>query len=192
MKKLVIPCSRCQARLALAGPVATEADLHVAPGSTMAVRDEPVHRRAVRDLDAEDLRRPCPYGCRSGRARRRRAGPRHARMSGSAIEWSPPSTTGTAPASTTCRTSLDRARVPRGVGGDHRSVAEVDDAQESAQSTPRLQMRSGRAARRRGSRAARTACPGGRRRGRPSARRGSRRRRPRARPGPACTACPRT
>ena len=55
MKKLVIPCSACQANSCSPGPVAAQADLHVAAPVDVAVADEPVHRRPVRDLDAEHL-----------------------------------------------------------------------------------------------------------------------------------------
>jgi hypothetical protein len=42
--------------LGLAGPVTAKADLHVAARIDQAALDEPVHRRAVRELDTEDLR----------------------------------------------------------------------------------------------------------------------------------------
>ena len=55
-------------------------------------------------------------------------------MSGSAIEWSPPSTIGTAPAaSTVADRVLDRPVRAHGVGGEDRRVAEVDHPQRLAQ-----------------------------------------------------------
>ena len=39
-----------------ARPVAAQADLDVSPWLDVPLFDEPVHRRPVRDLDAEDLR----------------------------------------------------------------------------------------------------------------------------------------
>ena len=72
-----------------------------------------------------------------------------AAMSGSVIEWSPPSVTGSAPASTTSPTSrLDRRVRPRRVGGDHRRVAVVDDRQRGERVDARLEVRAGRAGRR--------------------------------------------
>ena len=47
---LALPCE-----LALARPVAAQPDLHIALGIDDAGLDEPVHRGAVRALDAEDL-----------------------------------------------------------------------------------------------------------------------------------------
>ena len=93
MKNDVIPCSRLPRELRLARPVAAQPDLHVALRVDDAVPHEPVHRRAVRDLDAEHLR--ARVGVRvevdeaDGTVRRA-----HARTSGSAIEWSPPRTIG--------------------------------------------------------------------------------------------------
>ncbi len=49
------PVLRLPRELALAGPVAPETDLHVARTVDVTVAHEPVHRRPVRDLDAEDL-----------------------------------------------------------------------------------------------------------------------------------------
>ena len=49
-------------------------------------------------------------------------------MSASAIEWSPPRTTGTAPASTASpHQCLERVERAQRVGGHDRRVAEVDD-----------------------------------------------------------------
>ncbi len=47
---LALPCE-----LGLAGPVAAQPDLDVARSRDVPVADEPVHRRSVRELDAEDL-----------------------------------------------------------------------------------------------------------------------------------------
>ncbi len=68
----------------------------------------------------------------------------------SVIEWSPPSTSGIAPARTTSPTSASIAACVRagGVGGDHGRVAVVDDAQHLAPAHLRLEVRAGRAARR--------------------------------------------
>ena len=41
--------------LRLARPIATQADLRIATTVHMSVADEAIHRRPVRDLDAEDL-----------------------------------------------------------------------------------------------------------------------------------------
>ena len=62
MKKLVIPCSACHPNSSVAGPVAAQPDLHVAPRLDVAVSHEPVHRGSVRYLDAEDL--PAGVGVR--------------------------------------------------------------------------------------------------------------------------------
>ena len=92
MKKLVIPCSRLPRELRLARPVAAQADLDVARAGRRARLDEPVHRRPVRDLDAEDLRagvgvrvevdeadRAVARGARRGCRARRSSGRRRAR-----------------------------------------------------------------------------------------------------------------
>ena len=71
-----------------------------------------------------------------------------ARMSGSAIEWSPPRTIGMAPAATTSPTvALDRLMGAGRVGRQHRRVAEVDDAELGEAVDAGLQVRPGRAAR---------------------------------------------
>ena len=78
-------------------------------------------------------------------------GPRRraiARMSGSAIEWSPPRITGSAPASTTSPTIASIASCVRtGLPGSTGGVAEVDDAQHREGIDAGLQVRAGRAAR---------------------------------------------
>ena len=135
--------------LLLAGPVAAQADLDVAARVDHAGLDEPVHRRAVRDLDAEDLAARCPCACRSGRGRAGRGRAAQARMSGSAIEWSPPSTTGIAPAATTSPTVRSIAACVRDrVRRQHRRVAVVDHPQHGHRVDLRLEVRAGRAARR--------------------------------------------
>ena len=107
-------------------------------------------------------------------------GPRRvaiARMSGSAIEWSPPRMIGSAPRVEHLPDDpLDRLVRAHRVGGQHGSVAEVDDLQDLHAVDARLQVRSVRDSPR-GSRAGRSACPAGRTRGRRSARPRSRRRR---------------
>ena len=158
----VMPRSCCQANSRLARPVAAQADLDVARRVDVALLDEPVHDRPVRELDAEDLLRRCRCGCRSGSAR---PGPRRraiARMSGSAIEWSPPRMIGSAPASTTWPTSASIAACVRtGVGrAARRRRRSRRPAAPPCASIARLQVRAGRAARRRGSRAGRSGCPG--------------------------------
>ena len=189
MKKLVIPCSRLPGELRLAGPVAAQADLHVARRVDVPGLDEPEHRRPVRELDAEDLAagvgvrvevdeadRPVARGDRADvRLGDRVVAAEHDRQQRRRRTTWPTS-------------SLDRRVRARRVGGQHGRVAEVDDPQLLEGVDLRLEVRPGRAARRRGSRAARSGRPGGRRRGRRSARRRSRRRSRPARRDPACTA----
>ena len=118
-------------------------------------------------------------------ARRRRRGCRARRS-----QWSPPSTIGIAPASSTSPTVRSIASWVRGrVGGQDRGVAVVDHAQLRRRRRPRPRGAGPAGSSRRGSRAGRSGRPGGRRRGRRSARRRSPRRRRRARPGPRCRAC---
>ena len=195
MKCEVMPWRALPGELLLARPVAAQADLHVARRVDVAGLDEPVHRGAVRALDAEHLAPGVGVRVEVHEPDRARGPPRIARMSGSAIEWSPPSTIGTAPAaSTVADRVLDRLVRAHRVGGQDRRVAEVDHAQRSraGASTPASRCAPARAARARGSPAARSACPARRRSARPSARRRSRRPRPRARRGPRCRAGRRT
>jgi hypothetical protein len=71
-----------------------------------------------------------------------------ARTSGSAIEWSPPSTIGIRPAPSTSPTVASMAACVRaGVGRQDRCVAVVDDAQLGERVDVGLELRPGRAAR---------------------------------------------
>ena len=107
-------------------------------------------------------------------------------MSGSAIEWSPPSTIGIAPAASDLADGrLDRRVRARRVGGQHRRVAEVDDPQLLERVDLGLEVRAGRAARGADRPRREARARAGRRRGRRSARRRSRRRSRRARRDPA-------
>ena len=107
MKKLEIPVPLPR-ELLLGRPVAAQPDLRVARGVDVAGFDEAEHRRAVGALDAEHLGARVRVRVEVEDQRGRRAAT--ARTFGSVIEWSPPSTTGSAPASTTSPTS---ARSPR-------------------------------------------------------------------------------
>ena len=97
------PALGLPAELGLARPVAAQPDLDVALGVDVPRLDEPVHRRPVRDLDAEDLGPGVGVSVEMDEAERAMRFAQ-ARMSGSAIPWSPPSTIGTAPASSTSPT----------------------------------------------------------------------------------------
>ena len=94
--------------LGLARPVAAQADLDVTARVDVALLDEPVERGAVRDLDTEDLGSGVGMGVEvdepDGAVHRRDRA-----MSGSEMEWSPPSTTGIGPAASTCPTSASIA-----------------------------------------------------------------------------------
>ena len=147
--RLVIPCSACQANSRLARPVAAQADLHVAPRVDLAAVDEVADERPVRALDARRPRRRCRCGCRSAPCPTGPCAAAHARTDGSVIEWSPPSTNGSAPG----REHLADGRLDRGVralrvGRDHGRVAEVDHAQLGERVDLRLEVRAGRDARR--------------------------------------------
>ena len=109
------------------------------PGAASGSRARPRRRRP---------RRRCRCGCRSGRGR---AAPpwwaAQARMSGSAMPWSPPRTIGTAPAARTSPTVRSIAAWRGGrVGGQHRGVAVVDDPQLAEAVDAGLEMRPRRAA----------------------------------------------
>ena len=177
--------------LLFAGPVAAQADLHVALGSRAPPRRAGTSASRARPR----RRRPpgrCRCGCRSGRGRPGRAARRTARMSGSAIEWSPPSTIGMAPAATTSPTVRTIASC-EAAGSAGITAASPKSTTRSSATHRRPSRGAARAgSSRRGSRAARSGFRAGPRRGRPSARRRWRRRPRRARPGPACTACRRT
>ncbi len=165
--------------LRLAGPVAAQADLHV----PRAGRRGPPRRAGTSASRARPRRRrprcPCRCACRSGRGRPGHGVAATARTSGSAIEWSPPSTIGMAPASTTCATVSSIAACVRGrIGRDHGRVAEVDHPQRRERVDPRLEVRARRAARGADRARAEARARAGRRRGRRSARRRSPRRRP--------------
>ena len=135
-------------------------------------------------------RRPrcrCRCGCRSGPGRpghgaRRRRGCRARRS-----PWSPPSTIGIAPASSTSPTvrSIASWRAAGSAGSTGASPKSTTRSAAKA-STPASRCGPGDSSRH-GSRAGRSERRDGRRRGRPWARRRSRRRRPRAPPGPRCT-----
>ena len=131
MKKLVMPCFACQSSSRSLRPPAAQADLDVAApgrrgparrGCTSACRgsdSRPKSRAAVSVWVSKWTSPTGPARCSA-----------HARTSGSAIEWSPPSTIGTAPAPSTSATVSSIARWERdGIGRDDRSVAVVDDAQ---------------------------------------------------------------
>ena len=146
--------------LGLPRPVAAQADLDVARRVDVALLDEPVHDRAVRELGAEHLSpvSVCVSKWISPTGPRRRA---IARMSGSAIEWSPPRITGSAPASTTWPTSASIASCVRtGSAGSTAASPKSTTRSTSKRVDARLQVRAGRAATRRGSRAGRSGCPG--------------------------------
>ena len=188
MKCDVIPRSRLPGELLVAGPVAAQADLHVArrvdvAGSTSRYMD--CRARA----HAEHLARRCPCGCRSGS---RPTGPcfsAQARMSGSAIEWSPPRMTGIAPAREHLRRPCPRSRGASGPGrpgGSARRRSRRPAAREARRRRPPGAARAGSSPR--GSPAGRSACPARRTSARPSGRRRSPRPRPRARRGPRCRA----
>ena len=132
--------------LALAGPVATQPDLDVAARVDVSVAHEPVHRRAVRDLDAEHLRSGVRMRVEVDERDRHRAATRPHGCPARRSEWSPPSddrhhtglddlrgraprsthasragsagTTGASPKSTTRSTSAQSTRASRcGPGG---------------------------------------------------------------------------
>ena len=149
MKKVVIPRSACQAKTSGSRPVAAQADLDVAGRVDVALLDQAVHRRAVRELDAEHLACRCRCGCRSGGARAARGGARRARSAGSVIEWSPPSTIGTAPAATTCPTVSSIAACDASGSAGITGASPKSTARSVAQRVDaRLEVRPGRAARR--------------------------------------------
>ena len=170
MNSEVMPALALPVELALARPVAAQPDLHVAGGIDDALLDEPVHRRPVRALDAEDRRRRCRCGRRSGRARAGRAGRRRrgcrARRSSGRRRGSPGSRRRRAPRR---RSRSIAAWLASGSAGKHRRRRR---SRRPAAPRRRRCRRSGgvpAGSRRRGSRAARSACRGGRRRGRRSA-----------------------
>ena len=136
------------AELGLAGPIAAQTDLDVARRIDMPVAHQPVHRRPVRDLDAEHGRPgvgvrvevderhgPVPLGTggdvglgdRVVAAEHDRDQPRVEHL-------------------TDCL--LDRGVRAHGIGGQHGCVAVVDDAQLGERVDLRLEVRAGRAARR--------------------------------------------
>ncbi len=86
------------------GPVAAQPDLRVTRAVDRARLDETEHRRAVRALDAEHLAAGVGVRVEVDQPDRP-ARSAIAAMHGSVIEWSPPSVTGSAPASTTSPTS---------------------------------------------------------------------------------------
>ena len=184
----MIPCSLLPGELLVAGPVAAQADLHVARRVDVAGLDEPVHRAAVRERRRRTSRAPVSVWVSKWT---RPTGPwtsAQARMSGSAIEWSPPRMIGIAPAASTCADRvLDRDVRADRVGREDRRVAEVDDPQGAAQRVDAGLAGAARRAARRADRPRAEARARARRTSaRPSARRRSRRPRPRARPGPRC------
>ena len=194
MNRLVMPRSACQASSRLVRPPAAQADLDVAVRVDVALLDEVVHRRAVRELAPEDARAAVsvwvskwtsptgPPRCRAHALHvrlgdrvvaaehdRHRAGPEH-------LEHG----------------VLDRLVRADRIGRDDRCVAVVDDAEMVSSSRPSPRGGTRTSALPRGRRGGRGACPAGRRRARRTARRRWRRRRRRARPGPPCRAGPRS
>ena len=149
-KKLVIPCSACHANSRSPGPVAAQADLDVARRV-----DRPLARRAGTSASRARPRRrrppcPCRCACRSGRGRRGPWRAAQARMSGSAIEWSPPRTIGIAPAASTCADGLldRRVRASRGRRAATGASPKSTIRSSSNASMLRLEVRPRRAARR--------------------------------------------
>ena len=76
MKKLGDAVLALPVELGRPGPVAAQPDLRVAPAGTLPRLDEPVHRRAVRDGDAEHLGPGVGVGVEVDQARPARAAPR--------------------------------------------------------------------------------------------------------------------
>src|SRR6185503_10306546 len=134
--------------LPLAGPVAAQADLHVALRRNLAGFDQPEHRRPVRELDAEDLAAGVRVRVEVDEADRAPAGGDGAnvglgdRMVAAEHDWQKPRVTDLADELLDRRVALHR------VGGQHGSVAEVDDPQLLEGVDLRLEVWAGRARRR--------------------------------------------
>ena len=178
--------------LALARPVASEPDLHVAPAVHVAVTDEAVHRRPVRDLDAEHLGSRVGVGVEVDEPERAvtRGDRPHVRLRDRVVSSEHHGKR--AGVDHLAHERLDRRVRPRvrrpGSRGRRRSRPRA--AARPSRRGPRDAAPAGSP--RRGSHEGRTACPAGPTRGRRSARRRWPRRRRRARRGPACTAGRRT
>ena len=133
--------------LLLARPVAAKADLHVAAGIDMALLDQPVHDRPVRELDAEDLR--ARVGVRVEMDERHRAvcsGTGTYVRLGDRVVAAEHDRDGARGQHLGNRRFDRRMRASR-IGRHHGCVAEVDDTQLRRPVDLRLEVRTGRAAR---------------------------------------------
>ena len=159
MNRLVIPLLALPGELLLARPVAAQPDLHVAARVDVALLDQPVHRRAVGDLDPEDLGAGVGVGVEVDQADRAVLGGAGADVGLGDPVVAAEHDRDRAGVEHLADRALDRRVGARGVGGQHRRVAEVDHPQLLEASIPAS--RCGPAgSSRRGSRAARSACPG--------------------------------
>ena len=170
--------------LGLAGPVAPQADLHVAPrestcpASTSRRMTEPCESRAPK-TSLPRVR----VGVEVHEAHRSVHRPAHARTFGSVIEWSPPRITGMAPAASAWATVASMAACERTGSARAPPAASPKSTTRSSAKASTLASRCGPGGAARGpDRARREArARAGRTRARPSGRRSRRRRRRRAR-----------
>ena len=143
-----MPFSSCQPNSVSPGPVPPQTDLHVALRVDRALLDESVHRRPVRDLDAEDLRARVRVRVEMDEADRPVLG-----RTGADVGLCDRVITAEHDRDRTGREhlahgGLDCSMRARGVGGEHRRVAEVDHAQHLERVDLHLEMRAVRTARR--------------------------------------------
>ena len=191
MKNEVMPCSACQRELGLAGPVAAQADLHVA----RRVDDARLARAGTSACRARPRRRRpacrCRCACRSGRGRRGRAASRTRGCPARRSSGRRRARSGCTPAATTSPTVASIAACERaGIGRQHRRRRRSRRcaARRTRRPSPRDAGRAGSS--QRGSRAGRSARRGDPRRDRRSAHRRSRRRSRQAARRPACSGAP--
>ena len=139
---LALPCE-----LRLAGPVAAQPDLDVAAPVDVPVADEAVHRRPVRELDAEDLR--ARVGVRVEVDETDGAVPRGHRADVRLRDRVVASEDQRArlPRRRPGRRSFDLRMRAHRIGRNDRGIPEVDDAQLGERVDPGLEVGPGRAAR---------------------------------------------
>ncbi len=129
MKKLVIAALFLPRELLRPRPVAAQADLDVAARVDVPLLDEPVHRRPVRDLHAEDLRARVGVGVEVDEAEPAVPGGAGADVRlGDRVVAAEDDRNRTRSDDLSDR-PLDRLVRPSGVGGDNRRVAVVDQPQ---------------------------------------------------------------